>query len=124
MYELTEKQWTDLSKRIARSKFRSKFKMSDEEATYARSRGKEILIKHAYDFLIKRLAPAQPQNEGRQTPVKGHPVFIAQHATGTCCRACLEKWHKIKQGVKLKKSEIDYVVGVVIKWITDKAPLT
>jgi exodeoxyribonuclease V alpha subunit len=123
MSELNEKQWIDLRKRITRSKLRSQFKMTDEESAYAKSRGKEILTKHAYDFLIKRLAPAQPQNEGRQTPMKGHPVFIAQHATGTCCRECLEKWHKIKRGAKLKNGEIDYVVSVVMKWITEKACL-
>lgn len=35
---------------------------------------------HAYDFIRKRLAP-----DGHQTPYKGYSVFIAEHATATCC---------------------------------------
>ena len=45
--------------------------------------------------IIKRIAPKEPLNDGKQTPMKGHPVFIAQHATATCCRECTRKWHKM-----------------------------
>ncbi|WP_251023391.1 DUF4186 family protein [Streptomyces sp. ISL-10] len=26
------------------------------------------------------------------------PVFVAQHATATCCRTCLERWHVVPAG--------------------------
>ena len=56
-------------------------------------------------------------NDGKQTPMKGHPVFIAQHATGTCCRGCLEKWHKISKGVALTDNQVNYVVALIMEWI-------
>lgn len=77
----------------------------------------EKIQEHAYDFINQRIAPASITNDGKQTPMHGHPVFIAQHATATCCRNCLEKWHKISKGKKLKKEQIDYIVRVIIKWI-------
>jgi uncharacterized protein DUF4186 len=44
----------------------------------------------------------------------GHPVFIAPHATATCCRSCLAKWHR---GKPLDAVEVDYVVGVIGQWL-------
>lgn len=72
---------------------------------------------HAYDFITKRLAPKNPLNDGKQTPFKGHPVFTSQHATATCCRGCLSKWHKIEKDKELTKEEIDYIVSVIMEWI-------
>lgn len=55
----------------------------------------DTIRSHASDFVRTRLAPAQIPNDGKQTPMRGHPVFLAQHATGCCCRGCLYKWHRI-----------------------------
>ena len=73
--------------------------------------------KHAYDILEKRLVPADILNDGKQTPMRGHPVFIAQHATATCCRGCLEKWHHIPKGREITRQELDYIVEVIMMWI-------
>ena len=64
-----------------------------------------------------RLAPAFIPNDGRQTPMRGHPVFIAQHATACCCRGCLAKWHAIPAGRELTAREQRYVVEVLMAWI-------
>ncbi len=72
---------------------------------------------HAVDFVTSRLAPAHPKNDGRQTPMKHHPVFVAQHATATCCRKCLEKWHHIPKGRELDPEEIEYIVDLIMAWI-------
>ena len=77
----------------------------------------ETIKSHAYDFINKRLAPEVIPNDGKQTPMRGHPVFLAQHATATCCRGCLEKWHKIPKGKELTKEQVDYVVKVIMTWI-------
>jgi len=77
----------------------------------------ETIRRHAVDFIHSRIAPAFPKNDGKQTPVKNHPVFIAQHATGTCCRGCLEKWHGIEKGRKVSDPEIDFVVSLIMRWI-------
>ena len=60
---------------------------------------------HAAEIIAERLAPAEPRNEGRQTPYRNHPVFVAQHATATCCRSCLETWHGIAKGHRLDRGE-------------------
>jgi hypothetical protein len=72
---------------------------------------------HAAEIIAERLAPAEPRNDGRQTPYRNHPVFVAQHATATCCRGCLETWHGIAKGHRLDRGERDYVVEVIGRWI-------
>ncbi len=76
---------------------------------------------HARDLLTRKIAAAQPLKDGRQTPYRGHVVFVAQHATATCCRTCLEKWHGIEKGRELSADELDYAVEVVARWIEREA---
>ena len=102
---------------LARSKFRSRQKLGPRERDYLRERSLTIVLQHADEFVRKRLADAEPKNDGRQTPMRGHPVFIAQHATATCCRGCLEKWHQIEKGRSLTEEEIAYVVSVIGHWL-------
>ena len=83
---------------LRRSAFRRKFRLREKEADYLAAKGLPMILEHAGDFIRSRLAPAEPKNDGRQTPMQGHPVFVAQHATATCCRDCLAKWHKIERG--------------------------
>ena len=82
---------------LSKSKFRSGFKLKEKEKEYIKEKGMDTIESHAYDFITKRLAPKEIINDGKQTPMKGHPVFIAQHATATCCRGCLYKWHQIRK---------------------------
>ena len=70
-----------------------------------------------YKQLFEREAPAFIPNDGKQTPTKGHPVFIAQHATATCCRECIRKWHKMQPGKELSQVQQDYLVDVIMTWI-------
>ena len=107
----------ELFYRLSKSKFRSKFKLSLKDKEYIKEKGIKKIKEHAYDFINKRLAPKEILNDGKQTPMKGHPVFIAQHATGTCCRGCLYKWHKIPKNRKLTDEEIDYLVDVIMTYI-------
>ena len=101
------------------SKFRSSFKLKDKDINYIKKNGTDKIKEHAYDFINKRLASEIINNDGKQTPMKGHPVFIAQHATATCCRSCLYKWHKINKDKKLNDEEIDYIVIIIMLWIKD-----
>ena len=84
---------------------------------YVDSKGLDAIRQHAYDFIDRRLKPAVILNDGRQTPMKNHPVFIAQHATATCCRGCLEKWHHISKGRELTEEEVDQIVALIMAWI-------
>ena len=102
---------------LSKSKFRSSFHLNKKMKEYVNEKGINIIEKHAYDFINQRLKSSYPKNDGKQTPMKGHPVFIAEHATATCCRSCLEKWHHIKKGKELTDEEVEYIVKVIIEWI-------
>ncbi len=104
--------------RLAKSKFRSSFKLKTTDIAYLKNKGLGTIEKHAFDFVSKRLGPALPKSDGRQTPMKNHPVFIAQHATAACCRKCLEKWHKIPQGQPLTDQQVKYTVSVIMHWLS------
>ena len=103
--------------KLKQSKFRAKFRLNESMQNYVRQKGMETIRQHAFDFITSRIASANPNNDGKQTPMKNHPVFIAQHATATCCRGCIEKWHKIKKGLKLTDTEINYIVDLLSAWI-------
>lgn len=103
--------------RLANSKFRSRFKLRVKELEYIKDKGFDTIYIHACYFIRDRVAPAGPINDGKQTPMHGPPVFIAQHATATCCRGCIEKWHNFPQHRKLPKTEQEYLVSVIIEWI-------
>lgn len=106
-----------LFERLSESKFRSGFRLGKKEIQYAEEKGRDTIRLHAQEFVRKRLAPAEIANDGRQTPMRGHPVFLAQHATGTCCRGCLYKWHRIEKGRELSEEEQAYIVSVICEWI-------
>lgn len=102
---------------LSKSKFRSSFKLKTKDVLYCKEKGYEVIKKHAYDFVKERLASGFIPNDGKQTPMKGHPVFIAQHATGCCCRGCLYKWHHIPKDRDLTENEINFIVTLIMKWI-------
>ncbi|MBQ6428666.1 MAG: DUF4186 domain-containing protein [Oscillospiraceae bacterium] len=102
---------------LGRSEFRSRFHLSDKDRVYIAEKGMETVRAHAQDIVAKRLAAENPENDGKQTPMKGHPVFLAQHATACCCRTCLEKWHRIPAGKALTTDEQAYIVDVLMDWI-------
>jgi hypothetical protein len=102
---------------LRQSAFRSQFRLAGAEVEYFRQKGLAKILEHARDFISTRLADANPANDGRQTPMKNHPVFIAQHATATCCRGCLQKWHGIPKGGPLIQEQIDYIVEVIARWL-------
>ena len=111
------KKIDDVLKSLSLSKFRSSFHLRKYMIKYIDDKGLDIIREHAQDFIVKRIAPINIKNDGRQTPTKGHPVFLAQHATATCCRKCLNKWHNIPINKELNEEEINYIVELIMRWI-------
>jgi hypothetical protein len=107
----------ELFEALSKSAFRNKFHLQGKDLVYLHTKGLSTVIDHAGDFVAKRLAPAVPNNDGKQTPFRGHPVFVAQHATACCCRSCLEKWHRIPKGRVLTPDEGAYVLKVLERWL-------
>ena len=103
--------------RLSKSKFRSSFKLKDKDKQYIRQKGIIKVKSHAQDFIRQRLAPAHILNDGKQTPMHGHPVFIAQHACACCCRNCLNKWYKIPKNVELTSQQQAAIVELLLFWI-------
>ena len=103
--------------RLAKSPFRKRFRLGPKERGYLATKGFATVLDHARAFIDERLAPANPRNDGKQTPFRGHPVFIAQHATATCCRSCLAKWHGIPRGADLNARQHAHVMAVLERWL-------
>lgn len=106
-----------LFQRFERDAFRRKFKLQGRELAYLQTWGIDKVLRDARELISQRVAPADPKNDGRQTPWRNHPVFVAQHATATCCRGCVEKWHGIPKGARFSDEELDHVLLVIERWL-------
>lgn len=109
--------YNNVINKLQKSKFRLSFKLKQKDIDYINEKGMSMIKRHAVDFINQKLAPANPENDGKQTPMKNHPVFIAMHACACCCRTCLYKWHKIPMNKELTKDEKNYIYGLLIYWI-------
>ena len=111
----------DILNKLSKSKFRSSFHLNKKMKDYVNEKGIDTIKDHAFQFVNSRLRPKEIKNDGKQTPMRQvHPVFISQHATATCCRGCLEKWHKIPKGRELTDKEVDFIVSLIIAWIRNE----
>lgn len=117
------RDFAELFERLDKSDFRRRFHLKAIDKDYVRKKGMATIRQHARDFIARRLAPAAIPNDGKQTPMRGHPVFIAQHATGCCCRGCFSKWHGIPAGQRLTDEEQAYAVDVLMAWIRKEMEL-
>ena len=103
--------------RLSRSKFRSRFRLGKDDIAYIQRVGMDAVERHCRDFIRERLSDAEPKNDGRQTPMRGHPVFIAQHACACCCRGCLAKWYRVPMHRRLTDNEQERIVSLLMEWI-------
>ena len=106
--------------KLKKSDFRARFHLTEKDKAYVAEKGMDTVRKHAEEFVCNRLAPAHPPNDGKQTPMRGHPVFVAQHACACCCRGCLEKWYRVPQGVALTDIQQEKIVNLLMAWITEE----
>ena len=102
---------------LAESGFRSRQRLGRTDRLSLNRLGMEKILRDGRDFLEQRIAPAAPKNDGRQTPMRGHPIFVAQHATATCCRGCIARWYNIPTGRTLTDQEIDAILDMLRRWL-------
>ena len=119
--EIDARDLDGLFGRLSRSTFRSRFDLGRQDLDYIALKGLDTVVRHAREFVDRRLGPPHVPNDGKQTPMRGHPVFRAQHATATCCRSCLYTWHGIAAGRELQEAERRYVVAVIERWLRQTA---
>lgn len=103
--------------KLQKSAFRAKFHLSAKDKAYIAEKGLDTIKLHAADFIKTRLAPDDIPNDGKQTPMRGHPVFIAQHACACCCRECLYKWYRVPRGVELTENQQERIVNLLMAWV-------
>ena len=103
--------------KLEHSRFRSSFHLTKKEREYLMEKGMDCMRSHAEDFVRQKLAPADPVNDGKQTPMHGHPVFKAMHATACCCRGCLNKWYRVPKGKELTEEEQRKIVNLLMAWL-------
>ena len=109
--------------KLSKSKFRSRFHLKEKDIIYVKDKGMDTIKSHTLDFINKRLKDSFIPNDGKQTPMKGHPTFIAQHATACCCRGCLFKWYGIEMNKELNDNEINFIQNLIIEWINNEVNL-
>lgn len=107
----------DAFAKLARSKFRSRFKLAADDLAYIDRVGLETIRRHAEDFVREKLGPAEPRNDGKQIPMRGHPIFKAMHGSAMCCRGCMEKWWKVPRGRPLSAAQQRKAVDFLMAWI-------
>lgn len=117
--EVESIDFSPLFERLAKSQFRSSFYLNAKDKAYIQDKGWEKIEQGTRETIARQLAPAFIANDGKQTPMRHgiFPPFIAQHATGCCCRGCLEKWHGIPKGRQLTMREQIYLTHVVMEWL-------
>lgn len=103
---------------LSHSRFRSRFHLGAADIELIGRKSLPVVREHAVRFLLERLAPANPVNDGRQTPWRGHPVFRAQHACACCCRGCLFKWQQIPPDRPLSAEEVERLADLLMAWIS------
>nr|WP_161788282.1 DUF4186 domain-containing protein [Bifidobacterium actinocoloniiforme] len=116
--EYAGQEWVqEMLRRLGTSEFRASFSLTAKDRAYARAKGKATIDRHAHEMLRQRVGAANPLKDGKQTPYRGHPVFTAQHATATCCRGCIERWHHVPKGRELTDQEVDRLAALIMAWI-------
>ncbi len=103
--------------RLSHSRFRASFHLSEADIRYIDAKGMDVIRSHCQEFVRTRLSAAEPEHDGKQTPMKGHPVFRAQHACACCCRGCLNKWYRVPKHMELNAVQQDKIVNLLMAWI-------
>ena len=115
---------TQALEKLKRSSFRARFTLNAQDLQYIEEKGMDVIERHARDFVRGKLAPAEPKNDGKQTPMRGHPVFKAMHATACCCRGCLNKWYRVPEHRELSETEQEKIVRLLMAWIRQETEVS
>lgn len=76
--------------------------------------------KHEVKKILKSSIGVCRDNDGRQTPYYGNPIFYAQHGLGCCCRKCLEKFYGIPRNTVLTDSDLDYFTNLIMEFVGER----
>lgn len=95
----------------------------DEKAiNYALKKGKIELLKTVEQRIRSSVKAPADAFDGRRTKWEGNPIHYGQHATATCCRKCIERWHDISRDVELTEKQIKYFTHLVVMFLEERFP--
>ncbi|OUR96731.1 hypothetical protein A9Q84_10345 [Halobacteriovorax marinus] len=115
---------SDTFKRLKRSSVCSKFVLKDHEWDYLANRGLDAILLEGRTLLIKRFSQVDKSHSCKNEPLRHHPIFVALHGTGACCRRSLSKWHGIPKDIELKEKDIFFILLILKEWfIRQERPL-
>ena len=61
--------------------------------------------------------------DSTQTPKGKDIIYLAQHATGTCCRRCIEEWYGINKEEIMNEEQINFLTEIIMTYINEKVTL-
>jgi hypothetical protein len=102
--------------KLQRSPFCESSKLTENDLNYIKDKCMPNIVRHTKELLYSQIY-VPSSNDGRQTPWKGHLVFTTQHATATCCRKCIHKWHGIRKSKIMDEHGLTFCSGLILGWI-------
>jgi len=95
----------------------------DEKAVnYALRKGKIELINTVEKRIRASVKAPVDAFDGRRTKWEGNPIHYGQHATATCCRKCIERWHNVPRDEELTEKQVKYFTHLVIMFLEERFP--
>jgi hypothetical protein len=91
-------------------------RLEDRDIALIRKMGIPALKEMIRDIAGSKLKE-QPENDGRQTPKAGNPVYKGMHACRCSSRTELSRAHRIPAGRPLTDKELSSVVNLVTRWV-------
>ena len=107
----------ELLRRLRASSKHRRVHLGPREYALAERKGIETLKAEARKIVLTRISELRGVSDGRQTPMRGHPVFLAQHATGICCRDCVLEWHGIPKRGVMSAKQLNHLHSVLAAWL-------
>lgn len=91
-------------------------RLDEQDIELVRQVGIEGVKQQARQIVEQKLRE-QPENDGKQTPVAGNPIYKAMHSCRCASRRELSKAHRIPAGREMTDKEVDAVVNLLTRWI-------
>lgn len=109
-----------LDKELMRKIF-STIKIKQEVIESAKKLSSQSLRMSAKKTLSTRIKKFNSFIDNRQTPLGGDDIVnYAQHATGTCCRKCLQAWHNIPKEQELTEIQLEFCTDLVMLYVNER----
>jgi hypothetical protein len=116
LHDLESIYFKDVFKRLKKSSICNKFTLKEHEWNYLANRGLDAVLLEGRSIIIHRFSEDDSNHNCKNSPLRHHPVLVALHATGCCCRSSLFKWHGVDKEMELREKDIFYILLIIKEW--------